>query len=1104
MKIFKNLTLNLFILLLAAAVPLSAAAADNKLPAFPGAEGGGKYSKGARGILADGGSISVYHVTNLNDSGEGSFRDAVSKPGRIVVFDLSGTIELKSQVQITSNITVLGQTAPGDGITISGGDVITVDGAKNIILRYLKIRPTDKNGGEPDGLGGRFGTNIIFDHCSVSWCVDELLTLYGGPISLSSDSAPVGNHLTIQNTIGSESLRMSNHAKGAHGYGAIWGGTNASYVYNLLAHHDSRSPRLDRELQNTDVKSNIIYDWGQTNSAYGAEPYDTGKISKRGSYVNWVGNYYKAGPATAKKIRTRIFDVTSPLADGDKKSAFFFSDNYLDGTGIISDYKNNAYVNNFSGADMLNQEIDMGEYSISHIPPETAYGYILNNAGATLPRRDAIDARIINDVKNGTGRLVNNAGEVGGLIPVESETRRFEIPEQWLTENGLSGKAETDIIESGYTVIEAYVNALTAEMSKAPPTNPNIIVQSPATSALTDQIEGLAVDNGEWAVITEGESIQYKAAAIPVGDTKIVKTEIYDKNTKIGEYDSAAIDVPLTLGAGTHYLTCRAINDRGEKTQSTTSIVYVKSSAAPGSYSFAEIRENSYSGYKGKGGASMDDTNGVYTIYGSGRITSGKASDNCGFMYKPVTGDFDVTVKIEEIPKFENQQVSGLMVRAGLNKDDVMAMLGDGWIKYGENVRVFSRTVKGAKSTEEYFKDSEDKICENTSDVGYSVPKYMRIQRSGNKLTFSVSNSGTLWNDSGNSSGSNREPMTIEYPGLPDTLYVGLATDSANGVSVKECFSSAKFSHLTLNGESDVVLEEGAVPFYDTDFNAAEKPEWYIPNGSGETDFAGKGLSGNFGKTLLFWGETSRSFNPQRRGTVKMTADFITRKHSTNTKVNNNAGARFMLNGVDKDGNLTKIKSVYAQVKNGFFEDYDTTGEPIPNVTPASTNTFELDRWYKVEIILDYNTGKGKYSFRPYTEYNSETETYVTEGSIFDCEFNFDTGISLSQLHFQRFAGWEMYLDNVGAEVQDAEYFIIENNTVRVNNPETNATLYIAEYASGDTLVNCTAHPVKAKTVSESFNLPDTQNKTVLYLWDNNNSPLCGSMEINHAIQGNE
>ena len=174
-------------------------------------------------------------------------------------------------------------------------------------MRYLRVRPTDQNGGEPDGIGGRWNHNIIVDHCSVSWSVDEGLTLYAG----SSEDRTQGGNLTIQNTIGAESLKMSNHFKGSHGYGAIWGGTNSSYHHNLLAHHDSRSPRLDRELQGTDIRNNVIYDWGITNSAYGAEPYSYNSETYNPSNVNWVNNYYKHGPSTASKLFGRLFEVSN-------------------------------------------------------------------------------------------------------------------------------------------------------------------------------------------------------------------------------------------------------------------------------------------------------------------------------------------------------------------------------------------------------------------------------------------------------------------------------------------------------------------------------------------------------------------------------------------------------------------------------------------------------------------------------------------------------------------------------------------------------------------------------------------------------------------------
>ncbi len=1047
------------------------AGAEGGLLAFPGAEGGGKYSPGARGALEDGGRVSVYHVTNLNDSGSGSFADAVSQPGRIIVFDVSGVIELSGTLTISSsNLTILGQTAPGDGVTVSGGDIVFNGGVENIIMRYLRVRPTDKNGGEPDGIGGRYNSNVIIDHCSASWGVDELLSLYAG----SSEDGTQGDHITMQNTIGAESLRMSNHVKGAHGYGAIWGGTSYSYLYNLLAHHDSRSPRLDRELQNTEVSNNVIYDWGQTNSAYGAEPYSVNAKTFNPSYVNWIGNYYKSGPATASKLLTRIFDVSSPLNTGDQKSKFYFSDTYIEGIGVIDDYRNNSYVNNYSNADLLDSEIDMGEYSVEKMTAQEAYEYVLNNAGATLPRRDAVDARIVNDVKNGTGRLVNNADEVGGLIPVSSEQRVYSVPAEWLSENGLSGMAETDIIQSGdfagYTVIEAYVNDWTEEQSKTPPANPNIIVQSPAIAALSDNIDGYDVMNGEWTVITEGETVDYKATAIPEGGVEVTKMELYDGNIKIDEFSGSVIDAHVTLEPGEHYLTCRAYNARGEQTQSATSIVYVKAAAEPGSYSFTEVREAGYTSYAGKGGASMDE-NGVYTIYGSGRITT-KANDSCGFMYKPVNGDFDITVKVEDIPKFENQQVSGLMVRAGLDSNSVMAMIGDGWMKYGENVRVFSRAATKSSITETYFKDESGVSCENTNSVSYAMPKYMRIQRSGNTLTFSVSNSGVVWND------NQRQPMTITYDSLPDTMYVGLATDSAYGVSVKECFSIARFSSLTLNGVSDVEIEDNSIPFCDERFDTSD---WYVPSGEGERDLSASPLGGNNGYVLMFWGVAARTFTPQDEGTVNIAADYYVKSYSSS--VDAKAGIRIMLNGLGASGEFTKIKSVYAQHKQGFFVDYDDTGTAVPNIAPDSAATMDFNKWYRIEMQLDYNTGKGKYSFKPYSDYSARS----LGDSIYDYEFDFDTSLPVAQLHLQRCGGYEMFADNVSVTV--SKVLSKKNGKVIVDNPESDSTLYIASYDSSGILTDVDIEPVKQGEYL-TFDIPDAYSVKA-FLWDENQNPLC-------------
>ena len=427
--------------LLTLALPVHTVFGADNIPAFPGAEGGGKYTLGARGVS----SPTVYHVTNLNTKGAGSFADAVSKPGRIIVFDVGGTIRLNGTFTIkNSNLTILGQTAPGDGITLLGGDISIANGVRKIIMRYLRVRPTDINGGEPDGIGGRWNKNIILDHCSTSWGVDELLTLYAG----STESGTPSSNMTVQNCLATESLRMSIHFKGAHGYGAIFGGTNSTWHHNLLAHHDSRSPRLDRELQNTDVRNNVIYNWGQTNSAYGAEPYSYNNVTQTPSNVNWINNYYKFGPGTASKIKSRIFDISNAYPDV-SKSNFYFDGNYMYGDANVTANNWNG-VNNSSAANKLSAPIDMGEYELSETQSaEEAYNTVLSDAGATLPKRDSIDARIIADVKNQTGRIINNANEVAGLVEMPATKRVFSIPDDWKSENGMGTASETEIVKSG-------------------------------------------------------------------------------------------------------------------------------------------------------------------------------------------------------------------------------------------------------------------------------------------------------------------------------------------------------------------------------------------------------------------------------------------------------------------------------------------------------------------------------------------------------------------------------------------------------------------------------------------------------------------------------
>lgn len=423
----------------------SAFSAVGQTPAFPGAAGFGKFTTGGRGG-------NVLHVTNTNDDGPGSLRSAIEAKGpRTIVFDVSGTIELKSRLAIDNgDLTIAGQTAPGDGICIRNYPVgISAD---NIIIRYLRFRLGNARHVEADAIGGTKHTNIIIDHCSMSWATDECASFYRN------------KNFTLQWCIISESLNASVHLKGEHGYGGIWGGEGASYHHNLLAHHKSRMPRFsgsattvnpDDEL--VDFSNNVIYNWG-ANNTYGGE---------RGRY-NMTNNYYKAGPATSKKISNRIVNPSSPYG------LFYIDGNHVEGFPEIT-------ANNWNGGvhcDNKDSAKSATPFTVECINPESAvlaFEKVLQSAGASL-KRDAIDTRIMEEVKTGTASkgkkqngIIDTPEEAGGYpelksTPAPLDTDRDGIPDVWEKKNGLDPQDPADAkrisIDKKYTNLEVYLNSI--------------------------------------------------------------------------------------------------------------------------------------------------------------------------------------------------------------------------------------------------------------------------------------------------------------------------------------------------------------------------------------------------------------------------------------------------------------------------------------------------------------------------------------------------------------------------------------------------------------------------------------------------------------------
>ncbi len=463
----KNLTLLLSIFL--------CTIVNAQIPAFPGAEGGGMYTSGGRGGK-------VLYVTSLADDGSvGTLRWAVTQSGaRTVVFKVSGLITLKSSLKITNpNITIAGQTAPGDGICLRNYEMYI--GADNVIIRFVRFRlGNEVIANESDAIWGRYQKNIVLDHCSFSWSIDETASFYSN------------ENYTMQWCFITESLNNAGHSKGPHGYGGLWGGKNASFHHNLLAHHNSRNPRfngwkrsglsytnpLDEE--RLDFRNNVIYNWGD-NSSYGGEA--------AGKY-NIVGNYFKYGPATKSTIKSKItqVDIDPSSAYGQRFGTYYITDNFVFGSAVVTqDNWNSSGVTYASGVDKAACKTSepFAYFPVTQHTAETAFDKVLNYAGTSLSR-DEVDSRIVTETRNGTATykgsvsgkagIIDTQNDVGGWpiynsTPAPLDSDGDGIPDAWEIANGLNPNLASDgnltTLDGNYTNLEVYLNELVKTITDA-------------------------------------------------------------------------------------------------------------------------------------------------------------------------------------------------------------------------------------------------------------------------------------------------------------------------------------------------------------------------------------------------------------------------------------------------------------------------------------------------------------------------------------------------------------------------------------------------------------------------------------------------------------
>ncbi len=809
-----------------------------KYPAFPTVEGGGKYSQGGRGT--DTRPADIYVVTNLTDSvtnpQPGSLRYGLERKYRtdgnntypvIITFAVGGVINIDPdaaknarRLNIGSNTTILGQTAPGEGITVYGASA-KFDGT-DIIARYIRFRLGE---GYDQDAASATGSNIVIDHCTFSWGVDECFSAKE-IINSSIQYNIIASSLSFPNKTGimnGDNEVAAGESEAKHGMGSIINGSDVSYTHNLWANHGTRNPRFEGGFSYASIdydnklefSNNVIYNWGH-NSGYGGERGPNGKTGN--GKTNMIGNYYKPGNNTLEKVNTRIFDV-----DG---SSYYFKDNVMTSSAdVTADNKLGFYE--ISDSRVLSAPAELAE-PYSATSAEDAYKAVIDGVGASYVR-DAQDTRLIRELETGTGRFINNEFEAGGIGTLDAGTAPKDtdsdgIPDEWESAHGLdpNNKADaaaivTDETKSylGYTNIEVYANDLLGEWDES--TKP---AKAEAPKAEITAIN----ENGQ-----------------PVGDINVNvtlakgRTYTITKNAGAGNYSILLNDkviaenkdefvIPADTAVGTYTLSLSVKGDTGSNI-STVIPVTVVEAAQNGNldgFTSADIGD-----VRAKGADYYDSKTNTLVSEGAGHIGILATSSNNGpdafhFNYKQVKGDFTFTAKVENLAKLDYYQQSGLMVRAGLEPTAEFYMpsltyikgedyegstdVTGGFVK-AKNIRAVYRSRSTADSNVSYGGASSmlgipAVRVDKTPNTGYA-----RIERSGQHITLLASLDGSKWYTVG------------EYETtLPETAYVGFATDAAQDYMTLTKYNATQFSNIELvNGNRGDADGDGEITVKDTD-----------------------------------------------------------------------------------------------------------------------------------------------------------------------------------------------------------------------------------------------------------------------------------------------